>query len=121
MMDIEVSLLQITINLEFLRYVRSIEPIKLKLRRWFLSEDNFTPDSIRETKFYDENITLERDTVSLLTNHFLVGDKELYFGVTRNLLKKIFNKMGCFTKADEKREFYFEGPYRRKVKKMNSK
>ena len=98
-----------------MKYVRSIEPLKFKLRRWFLGEDNYLPDSLRETLFYKEDVNLEVETIAILTVAFMSADKDLYFGVTKKLIGKIYKKLGCFEKVDEKRSFYFDGPYRRKV------
>ncbi len=113
-MDIEVLFIRF-LNIEFLKYVRSIEPLKRKFRRWFLGEDNFIPDSLKETMYYDEEIKLSIETVNVISNLFLPTDKSLHYGMTKRFLVKIYIGAGLLTEKKERQEFYLKGSYRRKV------
>ena len=95
--------------------MRSIEPLKRKLRRWFLSEDNYIPDSLKETMYYDEEIKLSIETVNIIANLFLPTDKSLHYGMTKRFLAKLYVKMGLLAEKKERLEFYSKGSYRRKV------
>jgi hypothetical protein len=92
-----------------------MEPFKMKLRRWFLGEDNAMSESISETLYYNDEVSLKTETVQVLSELFSQADVKLPNGVTRKLLAKTFSKMGVFAEKKEKEEFYFESPYRKKV------
>jgi len=92
-----------------------MEPLQPKLRRWFLGEERFVPDSIKETLLEEEGIKLKPETITILSELFAKTDKEFAYGVTRKFLKKVFSKVGYFQNEKDKENFYNEGPYRRRV------
>lgn len=115
MMDIEVISELYCITIEFLKYVRSIEPLKKKFRRWFLGEDNYIPDSLKETMYYDEEVKLKIETVNMISELFVTTDKALHYGMTKRFLVKSYFKMGMLAEKKERVEFYNRSSYRRKV------
>jgi hypothetical protein len=87
----------------------------MKLRRWFLGEDNELPESITEILYIKDKLSLKYETTVVLSELFVQTDNELTFGVNRKFMAKLYSKMGVFENKKEKEEFYFESPYRRKV------
>lgn len=92
-----------------------MEPFQLKLRRWFLGEERFIPDSIKELSFTEEGLHLKPETITVLSELFAKTDKEFAYGITRKFLKKVYSKVGYFQTEKDKETFYNEGPYRRRV------
>jgi hypothetical protein len=102
--------------LEFIKWVRAIEPIKTKLRRWFLNEDNYIPDSIKEALYYTEDVKLSLETINALSEFFLQVDRDLHYGMTKRFLYQVYSKAGCFETEKDKHEFYGHSTYRKKVR-----
>jgi len=101
--------------LKIIKYFRTMEPLQLKFRRWFLGEERIMPDSIKEIFIEAEGLKLKPETVTVLSERFVQADKEFSNGVTRKFLKKVYKFAGHMPTEKEKQEFYNEGPYRRKL------
>ena len=102
-------------DLEIIRKIRTMEPFRLKLRRWILGEERFMPDSIKETFIAEEGFKLKPETMNVLSELFTKTDREFAYGVDKKFLKKVYVKAGCLETKKDKEDFYNEGPYRRKV------
>ncbi len=92
-----------------------MEPLQIKLRRWFLGEERIMPESIKEIFIEAEGLKLKPETITILSEKFVQADKEFINGVTRKFLKKVYKTAGYLPTPKDKQEFYNEGPYRRKV------
>lgn len=67
------------------------EPIRKKLRRWILGENNLPPDSIMECDNYEIQKFLDESNRVKLGLIYLKVDAELYYGVSYKLLKMVMN------------------------------
>jgi len=101
--------------LKIIKYFRTMEPLQLKLRRWFLGEERIMPDSIKEIFIEAEGLRLKPETITILSEKFIQADKEFINGVTRKFLKKVYKTAGYLPTQKDQEEFYNEGPYRRKL------
>lgn len=102
-------------RIEIIRGIKTMEPIRLKLRRWILGEEKYMPDSIKELFIAEEGFRLRPETITVLSELFVNTDKEFAYGLTRKFFKKIYKKAGYIQTPKDKEDFYNEGPYRRKV------
>ncbi len=106
-----------TIKKGFVKFTRVLEPLKLRLRIWFLREEEFLPDSIKETFMFGEGISLKKDVMDSLASLFVETDRELKYGINKQFLRNLFSKINCLKTKEEVKAFYDDSIYQREVRK----
>lgn len=83
-----------TISLGFIKRVRMMEPMNKKFRRWFLGEDNVTPDSLKDIIYCHNDIKLKPESIRLLSEIFIETDRKFAYGVNRKMIAKLLKRVG---------------------------
>ena len=92
-----------------------MEPIRRKLRRWILGEDNLPPPSITEQSTVQPITGLTDQQNQQLQSFFVSTDAQLHFGFTFKFLFRIYKAMGLSLSDEERLAFTRQIGYHRKV------
>ena len=98
-----------------------LEPVKLRLKIWFLGEKDYLPESIEETFMSGEGIKLKHETIDSLSDLFVETDRELRYGINKKFLRKLYTKVNCLKTKEDRAEFYSDSVYQRKVRVISYK
>lgn len=65
-----------------------------------------------------EGIKLKETTINTLSDIFVETDRELKFGITKKLLRKLYSKLNVLRSKEDRQEFYNDSIYSKKVMRI---